>query len=310
MENNKLRPMLAAKELCEDTELRKDGLRYPLFGSAKIDGIRFMVVQGQVVSRTLKPIRSRFVQRLLGHKMFDGLDGELVLGDPTAPDVFNRTTSAVMTIGADDPVTAYVFDDYALWSQSFRLRCHSLSVVHRNLSTEQKNHIKVVQQVPLFDWEQVLRFEEEVLKEGYEGIILRDPEKEYKFGRSTFKEGGMLKLKRMADGEARVIGMEELQVNNNEPVIDALGYQRRSSSIEGKVGGGMLGAFVVKDIATGVEFRVGSGLDDSLREEIWRNWESYIGKIVTYKHFPVGAIDKPRHPIFKGFRAVEDLDNV
>ena len=72
----------------------------------------------------------------------------------------------------------------------------------------------------------------------------------------------------------------------------------------------MLGAFVVKDIATGVEFRVGSGLDDSLREEIWRNWESYIGKIVTYKHFPVGAIDKPRHPIFKGFRAVEDLDNV
>ena len=31
-------------------------------------------------------------------------------------------------------------------------------------------------------------------------------------------------------------------------------------------------------------------------------------EIVKYKHFPVGEKDKPRFPVFIGFRAKEDMD--
>ena len=51
-----MKPMLAA--LCEDVTK----LRYPVIASPKLDGIRALVIDGQLVSRTLKPIPNRYVQ--------------------------------------------------------------------------------------------------------------------------------------------------------------------------------------------------------------------------------------------------------
>jgi DNA ligase-1 len=53
--------------------------------------------------------------------------------------------------------------------------------------------------------------------------------------------------------------------------------------------------------------RIGSGLDDKMREDIWSNKDSYIGKIVKYKYFSQGVKDLPRHPVFIGFRDPDDL---
>jgi DNA ligase-1 len=37
-------------------------------------------------------------------------------------------------------------------------------------------------------------------------------------------------------------------------------------------------------------------------------WEKPpIGRVVKYKHFPYGADEKPRHPVFLGFRPEEDM---
>ena len=129
----------------------------------------------------------------------------------------------------------------------------------------------------------------------------------YKFGRSTLKEGYLLKVKKWEDSEARIVGYENLQTNLNEAVIDERGYTKRSSAKEGKVDTESLGALFVKDLQTGVEFKVGSGFTQDERERMWADQDNLIGKIITYKYFPVGVKDKPRFPIFKGFRSLEDM---
>ena len=56
---------------------------------------------------------------------------------------------------------------------------------------------------------------------------------------------------------------------------------------------------------TGVEFEIGTGFTAAEREALWL--APPIGKIVKYKFFPVGVKDRPRHPVFLGFREAEDM---
>ena len=63
----------------------------------------------------------------------------------------------------------------------------------------------------------------------------------------------------------------------------------------------------VKDIHTGVEFSIGSGFTEEQRREIWNKQVELIGSIVKYKYFEVGVKDKPRFPIFLGFRDKRDI---
>ena len=84
-----MKPMLAIAAAIED-------VTYPIWVGVKYDGIRALVVNGVVLSRSLKPIPNAHVQKLFGKPEYNGLDGELILGDIYAPDVFRKTTSAVM----------------------------------------------------------------------------------------------------------------------------------------------------------------------------------------------------------------------
>jgi DNA ligase-1 len=70
----------------------------------------------------------------------------------------------------------------------------------------------------------------------------------------------------------------------------------------------MLGAFQVADChKPSWVFNIGSGMDHTLRKQIWDNRDKYIGKIVKYKYLPVGTIDAPRHPVFLGLRDKDDM---
>jgi DNA ligase-1 len=57
----------------------------------------------------------------------------------------------------------------------------------------------------------------------------------------------------------------------------------------------------------GEEFNVGGGFDAKERIDLWLVRETLIGRIVKVKHFPIGAADKPRHPIFLGWRDARDM---
>ena len=282
-----------------------NSLPYPLLVSVKLDGIRCIIKDGIALSRTLKPIRNRHIQSILGQPKHNGLDGELIVGSPTAPDCMRRTNSGVMSIEGTPKFKYYVFD---FWDRpGCQYREAYLALLARKCNTE---HIKVLPQLYLKNTNEVEKYENDSIMLGYEGLILRRPDAPYKFGRSIFKEGYLLKLKRYCQEEAIVIGFEPLQHNDNNAEINALGYTQRSSAQDGKIDLPLLGNLIVKGTFQNqpdVVFSIGTGFTLLERETLWAKRDWLINKIVTYKFFPTGSKDKPRHPVFKSFRDPEDL---
>lgn len=90
-----------------------------------------------------------------------------------------------------------------------------------------------------------------VLKAKGEGMMIKDPDSKYERKRSGF----LLKCKKFDDAEATIIGIEK-------------GTGRLAK---------LMGAIRVKTDA-GIEFKIGSGFDDSQRAK-----PPKIGKRVTYK---------------------------
>ena len=115
-----------------------------------------------------------------------------------------------------------------------------------------------------------------------------------------------MKLKRFADGEAVVVGWEELMHNANEATKDELERTKRSSHQANKIGRGTLGALLVRDLVTGVEFSIGTGFDDATRKELWARRGSLQGALISYIFFPTGSKDRPRFPSFRGIRHVDE----
>jgi DNA ligase-1 len=285
------------------TNLERIGFAY--WVSPKLDGIRATVKDGKLLSRTMKPIRNAYTQQLFGNTMLEGLDGELVVGEPYGEGVFARTTSGVMSADGEPDVRYYVFDDITA-NGRFVERHRNLADRHRDLTT--RSRVELLAQHIVVDPDELTRAEDAFVSWGYEGIIIRDPNAPYKQGRSTPKEGYMGKLKRFKDSEAVITGFEEMMHNDNPATTDARGFTTRSSHQAGQRPSGMLGTLRVQDAANETwVFGIGSGLDHELRKKIWSNREAYTGKIVRYKYLPVGTLDAPRHPIFQGFRDSEDI---
>lgn len=283
------KPMLAA-------EADLDKLLFPVLVSAKLDGVRAIVRDGVVYSRSNKPIPNKYVQEMYGHLNY--YDGELIVGPPTAKDVYRCTVSAVMSkvdeSGGDARFYAFDHIKNPRWPylQRFDELTGGDAYLHKNF------HV--------FNLDELLKIEESMLEEGYEGLILRDSIAPYKNGRSTVREGYLLKLKRFVDGEFKVIGFEERMHNANEVQTNELGRTARSSHQENKHGRGDLGALILSHPG-GFEFNCGTGFTDGERARIWNNRKDYLGLMAKVKYFPIGIKEKPRHPVWLGFRDEKDM---
>lgn len=251
----------------------------------------------------MKPIPNEWVQDCFARLEFNGLDGELIVGDPNAVDVFQRTTSGVMTIEGRPEVRFMVFDDMS-HSGLFQMRLKSAAKV---IKRHGHGPVVLVEHEVIATETRLLEYEAQVLSEGFEGVMLRDPNGMYKQGRSTVIEGGLLKLKRFVDSEAEVTGYACLMHNANEAKKNELGQTERSSHKDGKVETDALGSITCRDLKTGVEFEIGTGFDQDQRRTLWLSRTKLKGRIAKYKYQPVGVKDKPRFPVFIGFRDVRDL---
>jgi len=281
-----------------------DGIKFPVLVSPKLDGIRATVQGGRLLSRSLKPIPNVNVQAKF-KGLDEGIDGELIVGEPN-DDPYRRTTSIVMSDDkpADD-VKFYIFDWYG--TEEFQTRWETArDADFPGLEVVVVPHILVSNLAELEQAEQTY------LDAGYEGLMVRDPEGPYKCGRSSEREGWLLKVKRYKDAEAMIVGCYEEMENQNEAFTNELGRTARSSAKAGKVGKNRLGGFHTKGMMNseypGVEFDVPSGAIPHVeRERLWTIRETLLAKIVVYKYFPTGGDTRPRHPIFKGFRDKRDM---
>ena len=130
--------------------------------------------------------------------------------------------------------------------------------------------------------------------------MLRSPWGQYKSGRSTVREGGLIKMKRFEDDEAVVVDILPLMVNKNKKYTDFTGQSKRSTHSGGLVATEMLGSLVCE--WRGQILHIGSGFTEAQRIHYWNNTLEIISKIVTFKYQPHGMKELPRCPIFKSVR--------
>lgn len=290
-------PMLACSELPDFAKLR-----YPLVASPKLDGIRCVIRGGLALTRSLKPVPNKRLRELLQRPELEGLDGELMAGE-----TFQDVTSAIMSHDGDvDGITFNVFDHHTDPARPFQERFRRALDIATIERLSGRTFVHHVPHVLIESESDLIVYEAHQLAKGYEGVMLRDPNGTYKYGRSTMREGALLKVKRFEDAEAVIVGFEPLYVNENEQTRDERGYAKRSSSKDGLVATERLGAFVLER-ADGVRFNCGSGTTDAQKHDFWQRRNELLGRTVKYKHQPHGAKDAPRSPVFLGFRDGRDL---
>jgi DNA ligase 1 len=254
--------------LASNVEL--ESVIYPVYVTPKYDGIRCVIRGGKALSRQLKPIPNRHVQKML-KGCPENLDGELICHGKT----FNQIQSEIMREDGEPEFSFYVFDivdtKAPYLDRMEKLEDMELPAVCKKvIPSEIKNE------------EELLEAEREAVEEfDFEGLMIRTGDGPYKYGRSTAKQGYLCKLKRFTDAEAEIIGYDELMHNNNEQTTDALGYAKRSQKKEGMIPAG--------------------------RQDYWNRKEEMIGKLVKYRFQESGAKDLPRFPTFLGIRHPDDL---
>jgi DNA ligase-1 len=284
---------------------------YPVLASPKYDGIRCVIRDGKAVARSLKPIPNvhmRAVLEALGRHA-EGFDGELMLPYPAT---FQAVESAVMSREKPPPDDWFfvVFDRVpVLPGEAFAARVRDVRQTFKQHGEAWK-HVIECRHVWIDAPESLAAYEKEMLAAGHEGVMLRALEGPYKCGRATLRQGYLSKLKRFTDSEAVIVAVLELQHNQNEAFVGELGQTKRRTLKANKVDGGVMGKLVVRDLQTGVEFKIGTGigLTWELRRRIFQCRDIMVGRIVRYRFQDHGRKDKPRIASFQGFRDPRDLD--
>lgn len=290
------KPMLAVNA-------KKEKIKYPCLYSNKLDGIRCIFKDGQMLARSLKPITSETLQ-----KKFEWLkdlsketnmiyDGEMYSHKMPFTEISHYVRKSDAEI--PDSIKFYCFDavDGDDYSEQF---------VSRNgyLGNIKHKDVVIVKQTELQNEKELDEAFKDVLSEGYEGLILRSLDGLYKCGRSSVTEGYLLKVKPFLSFDAEIISVVERMENLNESKKNELGRSFKRNTKDDKKGTGI--AAVFKVMYEGVEGGVTITGDEDFRTEIWENKENYIGKMIEYKAMVVGMKDFPRHANFMRFR--EDRD--
>jgi DNA ligase 1 len=268
---------------------------------------------GVLLSRSLIAIPNIFTQeRFAG--LPDGLDGELIVGKSNDPATWNATSKGLSARdGAPEDVCFWVFDDYTA-SGGFADRFEKLqakAVSHPGFrALWERGLVRIVPHEVCRTLEDIARLEQLWVDSGYEGLMLRSLTGPYKHGRSTEREGSLMKVKRFFDSEAVIVGFKERMRNDNVAVTNALGETERSTHKAGMVGLGCLGAFEVEwaqKSGDKVRFSVGTGINQEQSVDYWACREELMGTLVRFKYQSITTDSIPRFPVFQGLRAAIDL---
>lgn len=309
-----IKPMLA-----EDYVESK--IRFPVLAQPKIDGVRACNLEGALTGRSLKKHANRYTTDFYSRPEYLGFDGEMAAEHECHADLCRITSSALSTIEGT-PYTLWHLFDY-ITPDTIGLKYHERMSKLRHyvaqLAGVGHDRLRVIPTYQANNLEGLLRLDDMWLDMGYEGTIIRDPEGLYKQGRSTVREGGLLRIKRFIEEEAVVVSVTEGQTNLNEAQTNELGLTERSTHQANMVPNGMVGSMECRVLKTVKDrdkllfekdqiITVGAGRmthDDRLR--YFKNQSLLLGQTIKFKTFPKGVKVKPRFPTFQTIRATSDL---
>lgn len=270
-------------------------LKFPYLATPKIDGIRCLIMpEVGAVSRTLKAIPNAHIRDALASPIFAHLDGEILTYTDGVRDDFNTVQSKVMSRDGTPEFKLIAFDNFSEPKDAYASRIRKMEAIGCDL-------IEPLMPVCINNIDDLDHYESLCIDTlGWEGAMLRNPNGIYKFGRSTAREGILLKVKRFTDDEATITGTVEQMENTNEAKTNVFGRTERSSAKAGMVGKDRLGA--IQCVWNGIAFELGTGFTQSQRDQLWSDRETLIGQKVTFKYQGVGTHGAPRFPVFLGIR--------
>jgi DNA ligase-1 len=317
------RPMLADNKKISQELIQRhlDEVGF-LIMQPKIDGMRALIdADGIPRTRSGKEHKNKYLRRwAFEHPSLRGLDGEVVSGHQMSADSFRDSMSGIRSEEGSPEFTFYAFDWFTdpHADQAYTVRHTAAGAVCSNLGLDQHGreglyHARLLlcPQREVRSLDEVNAHEEELLAAGWEGAMLRRPDRPYKYNRSTNLGGNLIKLKRFDDDEAVIVGSFAWEQNNNEPTLDARGYTVRSSHQENRQAMDRLGGFnceLLRDRSIKFDIGVFRGWGHSDRERLWVDRDNLVGRVLKFKHQGYGGgYDKPRTPVGLGFRDIDDI---
>lgn len=315
-------PLLSAKLLNgspEDKQRNIARLRFPMLASGKYDGWRIFEYNGEASTRSLKTTEPKnvhtrnqmrdFYRAVREKTRILGIDGELMDGHVYASNGMQAATSAFGSYEGRPELRYRIFDCYQFADQPYQERMSRLHDRLEPLLVSEFPWAALVEHIAIHDLDQMWAFMDEQMQLGLEGIMLRKPDGRYKWGRSTLNEALMIAVKKWETAEGVILEVREQVANLNEARINALGHTERSSHQENLVGKNTMGSVLVQANGFSETFSVGNGpgLTWSLRQQIWDNRQSYVGKLLTFRYQAEGVKDRPRFPQWMSIRDPADM---
>jgi DNA ligase-1 len=290
----------------------------PMMASYKLDGMRCIFKNGEMLSRQFKPIANKQLNdrfaplKKLSLERGEIYDGELYSHELNFQELMHYCrTDDLLDEPLPESINFYCFD---VLVGTDILSAQNASAESRYETIEEMGtmnipHFCALRQKIISTPEQAKELFEEAIADGFEGLILKDPNSLYKFGRISIPSGNGYKFKPYQTFDARIMGVE--QATEVDPTVERkvgeLGYHKTSRKKGDRIPIEKASAFRVR--YKDKEVKVSLAMTDEEKEKIWREKDSYTGKYIEYKAMLVGAKDLPRHPVFIRFREDKDEGN-
>ena len=295
--NGVVKPMLAKQA---DKVTKTDIFNKKWIASRKIDGLRCIIYLGDdgklhTSSRGATNYDSAMFE-ILTHpaliKLFKNnkglmLDGECYHHGYTLQQI--NSIARTQKVAKDLEILQFYWYDIVDLNNPFKARLAKMQSIASELKEygseiswepdrmfkENELRIQFVPQVEVNGWDNMMKLHNEYVSEGWEGLVIRDPEKPYKPNGRT---NDMIKIKVYKDDCFKVVG-KEAGLRGSEDMV------------------------FIMQMPDGRTFKAKPFGDREQKQEYWINFEEkYNGHIGECKFFYYSDDGIPLQPAFKAFR--------